>query len=66
VSCNGFSSFVLFVLIVFLMFFFLIFVSFGFIVLLATMTLRPRLVVFVDNISEGSRDIAFEGKVLSQ
>jgi hypothetical protein len=29
-----------------------------------TMALRPRLVVTVDDISEGSKDVAFEGKVL--
>jgi hypothetical protein len=28
------------------------------------MTLKPRLVVSVDDINEGSRDVAFEGKVL--
>ena len=29
-----------------------------------TMALRPKLVVFVDDINEGSRDVAFENKVL--
>jgi hypothetical protein len=28
------------------------------------MALRPRLVLFLDDINEGSRDVAFEGKVL--
>jgi hypothetical protein len=41
-------------------------VSFGFVAFLATMALRPKMVVFVDDISEGSRDVPFENKILSQ
>jgi hypothetical protein len=44
--------------------FFLMSVSFSFVAFLTTMALRPRLVVSVDDINEGSRDVAFEGKVL--
>jgi hypothetical protein len=33
---------------------------------LVTMALRPRLVVSVDNICEGNRDVVLEGKVLSR
>jgi hypothetical protein len=45
-------------------FFFLVFISFSFVAFLATMALRPKLVVSVDDINEGNRDVAFEGKVL--
>jgi hypothetical protein len=38
-------------------------ISFSFDAFLATMVLRPRLVVFVDNISESSIDVAFDGKM---
>jgi hypothetical protein len=36
----------------------------NFVAFLATMALKSRLVVFVDVISEDSKDVAFEGKVL--
>jgi hypothetical protein len=39
-------------------------ISFSFVIFLATMALKRRLVVFVDDISGGSRDVTFEGKVL--
>jgi hypothetical protein len=42
------------------MFFFLVSVSFHFVAFLATMALRPQLVVSVDDIGEGSRDVAFD------
>jgi hypothetical protein len=61
-----YSNFVLLVFLVSLVFFLLMSVSFGFVAFLATMALRPKMVVFVDDISEGSRDVPFENKILSQ
>jgi hypothetical protein len=67
-----YSSFVLldlltlFVLLVSVECFSLVSISFSFVAFLATMALRTNLVVSIDNINEGSRDVAFEGKVLSQ
>jgi hypothetical protein len=55
---------VLFVLLVSIACFLLVSISFSFIAILTTMALKPRLVVFVNNINEGSRDVAFVGKVL--
>ena len=44
----------------------LVFVSFSFAKFLTTIALRPRLVVLVDNISEGNRNVAFGGKACSR
>jgi hypothetical protein len=41
-------------------------ISSNFVAFLAIMALRPSLVVFVNNISEGSRDVAFKDKSFSQ
>jgi hypothetical protein len=64
VSCNSIFDLFCFV---YLLLFFLVSVSFSFVAFLAIMALRPRLIVSMDNISEGSssRGVAFEGKVLS-
>jgi hypothetical protein len=55
-SCNGFQSFVLL-----FYFFYLVFINF--VAFLVIVALKPRFVVCVDNISEGSRDVAFEGNI---
>jgi hypothetical protein len=54
-----------FVFLISLIFFSLVSISFSFLAFLAIMALRPRLVIFVENISESSKNVAFEDKVLS-